>query len=154
MSYKGRSPTYYNRKPWAKFFNSILSRCTYKSHPYCKKGIKNYLTMDDVEFLWNRDKAWLLKRPSLDRKDSKGNYTLDNCRFIEWWDNVTSFKKPKPIKQMDLDGRVIKVWRSISQAVRELNFNERNLYAVLNKTGIRKQLNGFTFEYIIKGDSQ
>lgn len=36
------------------------------------------MTIEDFEYLWNRDKAWLLEKPSIDREDNDGN-----CRFIE-----------------------------------------------------------------------
>ena len=39
--------------------------------------------MEDVEKLWFRDKAYNLKQPSMDRRDSDKHYTFNNCRFIE-----------------------------------------------------------------------
>lgn len=72
---------YLKRNPWAKTMQRVRHRC----HPkrgYGKRGIKCLLTMAQVKFLWFRDNAFLLKRPSIDRKNG-GNYTLRNCRFIE-----------------------------------------------------------------------
>ena len=76
---------YYKRNPWAKTMQRIRHRC----HPergYGKRGIKCFLTMAQVKFLWFRDKAFLLKKPSIDRKNG-GNYILRNCRFIELKEN-------------------------------------------------------------------
>jgi DNA-binding XRE family transcriptional regulator len=79
---------YLFNNPWQNTYKNIITRCSYKKHSYFKRGIKNFLTSNDVRFLWFRDKAYLLKQPSIDRKDSKGNYTLKNCRFIEMKENL------------------------------------------------------------------
>lgn len=55
---------------------------------YGGKGIKCLLSFEDVMNLWNRDKANLLSRPTIDRIDPNGNYKLENCRFIENSENV------------------------------------------------------------------
>ena len=55
---------------------------------YGGRGIKNYLSLEDLEFLWQRDAARLMLRPSIDRVDINGHYTLENCRYIEFGENV------------------------------------------------------------------
>jgi hypothetical protein len=55
---------------------------------YYKHGIKLFMTPEDFKFLWFRDKAYALDRPSIDRIDPKGHYTLDNCRYIELLENI------------------------------------------------------------------
>lgn len=84
----------YNKEhPWFRFYKSIWTRCSNPkcgSYPrYGGKGIKNFLQGNDLKFLWNRDKAYLLKQPSIHRKDSNDHYTLDNCGFIELVDNIS-----------------------------------------------------------------
>src|SRR5262249_7081390 len=71
---------------------SINARCL---HPgsngykrYGGRGIKNLLTLPDLIFMWHRDGAAKMKRPSIDRIDNDGNYTLTNCRFMELSDNI------------------------------------------------------------------
>ena len=70
----------------------IHSRCTnskccnYKY--YGGRGIKNYLTKDNIKELWFRDKAYNMIKPSIDRKDNDGNYEISNCQFIELSENV------------------------------------------------------------------
>lgn len=48
----------------------------------------NFLTLEDVRFLWNRDKADAMKHPTIDRVDGYGHYILSNCCFIERSDNL------------------------------------------------------------------
>lgn len=73
--------------PWYKAYYRIINRTV--SRPRGKYlTIKNYLTIADLKYLWFRDKGDLLKSPSIDRIDAKGNYTLENCRFIERSENV------------------------------------------------------------------
>ena len=70
---------YIQRKPWAKNLSSIYGRLGKKGY----KNVKTYLTLEDIETLWVRDKAHLMKTPTLDRTDSSKDYYFDNCRFIE-----------------------------------------------------------------------
>jgi uncharacterized CHY-type Zn-finger protein len=85
--YKKTKAENYIRVRW----NAINNRCYNKSHNkykyYGGKGINNWLTISDLKFLWIRDNASSLMRPSIDRVDSKGDYTLANCRFIELSEN-------------------------------------------------------------------
>ena len=75
-------------KPWLKTYERAYSRCTYKDNAYYKRGIKFYMTKDDFKELWFRDKAYLLKRPSIDRIDTNGHYIKENCRYIELHENL------------------------------------------------------------------
>lgn len=71
---------------------TINHRCNSPKHCsyrwYGGRGIKNFLTFEDVKFLWFRDGAWAMKRPTIDRRECDGDYTFDNCRFIPHADNV------------------------------------------------------------------
>ena len=55
---------------------------------YGGKGIKCLLSLEELKFIWARDLGDLMYRPTVDRIDSNGNYTLDNCRILEHVDNV------------------------------------------------------------------
>lgn len=83
------------KHPWYKTHIHIMERCTYGEKTcstyasYGGRGIKNFLTIKDLEYLWHRDKAWRLERPSIDRINSNGHYTVRNCRYIELSENIS-----------------------------------------------------------------
>ena len=78
---------YNNLNPWKRIIGNINHRINTvdkKIAPYYKdKGIKNYLTKEDIEFLWKRDNASMMLNPEIDRKNSDNDYILENCQFIE-----------------------------------------------------------------------
>lgn len=80
-----------NAPKWVKTYYRILDRCNYKKgisyHKYGGKGVKCLITKDELKYLWFRDKAMDMKRPSIDRIDSCGNYELSNCRYMELSEN-------------------------------------------------------------------
>ncbi len=88
--------------PWEQSYYMAKDRCTNTKRRsyryYGAQGIKFELTLDDVRMIWFRDKAYELKQPSIDRKDTYGNYSLGNCRFIEMVENSRRPKR-KRIKE-------------------------------------------------------
>lgn len=80
------------KKPWYESWKSAVRRCTDPNHKsygrYGGRGIQFLLTKDEVSFLWTRDRAHLIEKPRLDRKEVDGHYCLDNCRFISEADNI------------------------------------------------------------------
>ena len=66
--------------------NSIKKRCKFWPG-YLRRGTKNFLTLDDLKFLWEKDKAYKLRWASIDRINNNGDYNLENCRFIEMKEN-------------------------------------------------------------------
>lgn len=73
--------------PWMKHYVSARRRCVdIKSNRYKYyggKGIKFLLTSAEIKLLWFRDKAHLMKQPTIDRIETDYNYQYSNCRFIE-----------------------------------------------------------------------
>ena len=74
------------KHPWCISYRNARERCK-PTGLYGKRGIKFNMTIPDFKELWFRDKAWLLKRPSIDRINAKGDYIKSNCRFIELSEN-------------------------------------------------------------------
>ena len=68
-------------------YRKSVARCKHEPS-YVRKGIKNFLLPIYVEYLYFRDRGWLLKKHSIDRIDNDGDYTLKNCQFIELLDNM------------------------------------------------------------------
>jgi hypothetical protein len=134
--------------PWRRPLMGAKQRCENPNNSYYKdwggRGIEFHLTMADGEYLWNRDKAWLLQNPSLDRKDNDGNYIVDNCRFIEMEINRIKDKEI-PIIQYDLQMNFIKEWKSIAEACRKLHLNLGSVHDVLNRK--RNHTHKFIFRY-------
>jgi hypothetical protein len=87
-----RKIRYLLKTPWYVSMASARQRCNDKKSKdykaYGGKGIKFLMTSNEVKILWFRDKAYEMKQPSLDRKNSKGNYEFSNCRFMELIDNI------------------------------------------------------------------
>lgn len=87
MATKTAHRKYWGNNPWMSHYQSARDRCNRKKnahyHLYGGKGIKFLMTTKDFKFLWYRDKAYLMKQPSIDRINSKMSYTFDNCQFIE-----------------------------------------------------------------------
>lgn len=87
-----RRQKYRKLRPWTRFVEWARRRCKDGEskwfHFYAKKGIRCEMNAADAKFLWERDGAANLKRPSLDRINNLKNYSRENCRFIEFNDNA------------------------------------------------------------------
>lgn len=140
--------------PWMRNYYSAKGRCSNpKSTGYRRyggRGIKFLLTKDEIKEMWFRDKAYLMKRASLDRIDNNGHYFKENCRFLETRDNALKDSHMHPVSQYDLNGNLIKVWRSVNDAVVNGGFLKGNLWKVL--TGRRTKIKGYRFEYVNQKD--
>jgi len=50
---------------------------------YGGRGIGCFLTVEDIKKLWSRDGAGGMESPTIDRIDNDGDYTFNNCRYLE-----------------------------------------------------------------------
>lgn len=83
--------------PWVSHLENMSQRCNNPNCPdykwYGGRGIRCLLKLKDVHYLWFRDKAYLMKNPSVDRIDNNKNYSLTNCKFIEILQNIKKGNK-------------------------------------------------------------
>ena len=145
---------YYRKYPWKNILVSIKQRCnnpndiSYKY--YGLKGRKCRITSEELEFLWFRDKAYDMDMPSIDRKKSNKDYTLDNCQFIEFKNNVIKGNREshiKPILQSDLNGKFIKKFNSIIEASLICNIDQSNISKCCRKIPNYKTCGGYKWKY-------
>jgi hypothetical protein len=83
-----KAKIYRKNNPWAKKWATIDSRCNGNTGSesikyYLEKGIKNLLTFNNLKYLWFRDKAYNMRKPSIHRKNRNKDYTMQNCEFKE-----------------------------------------------------------------------
>jgi hypothetical protein len=138
----------YNKKnPWAKHYKHLSTRCGHKKSSYRKRGIKNFLNTAQVKFLWFRDKAYLMKQPSIDRINGEGNYTLKNCRFLEFKDNLSRDRivGRKRISQFSKEGKFIKNWIGVRETAKIIKRSNRGLSTCL--VGRQKTCGGYIWKY-------
>jgi len=117
---------YRKKYPYCRTLESIKQRCT---NPNCERypryggrGIKCLITKEEIKELWFRDKAYLMEKPSIDREDNDGNYTFDNCQYMEFAENTVKDRN-KRVGQFDISGILIKEWDSIKSAKECLHVN-------------------------------
>jgi hypothetical protein len=79
---------HFAENPWNEHWKCARFRCVYPYSQNFKNGIKFDMTKEDFKELWFRDKAYLLKRPSIDRIVPEVGYVKSNCRFIELSENA------------------------------------------------------------------
>ena len=145
---------YRTKYPWKRSHESAKRRCTNKKSNryknYGGRGIKCLITVEEIKELWFRDEAYDMKIPTIDRKDNDGNYTVNNCRFIE--KSINSSKdKYKPVDQYNLQGNFIRSWKSATEIKRTLGYLNGNISSAC--MGRYKQAYGFIWR-LNKGEDE
>lgn len=143
-----RGKKWKQKYPWKRTLSQIKQRCyntnNIKYKDWGGRGIKCLITSEELKQLWFRDKAYLLNKPSIDRKDNNGNYTLKNCRYIELSENCCRNHRKK-INQYDLDGIFIREWKSGRIIQRILGIANTSISSVC--LGKRKSAGGFIWKF-------
>ena len=93
-----------NSKRLTALYNGMKTRCNNPKDAhyqyYGGKGVQVIMTKEEVADLWLRDKAYLMKKPTIDRIDSDGNYEVSNCRFVEHSINILAKRLPDEVRHI------------------------------------------------------
>lgn len=150
-----------NNRPWINSYNNAKQRCENPNNPnypwWGARGIQFLLSKKECARLWERDNASQMKFPTIDRIDNNGNYTFNNCQFLENVDNSekdryghwmkNKFIKYTKIGQYSLTGNLIKIWKSQGEASRELNLSQGDISHCINGKKV-KQVGGYLWKKI------
>lgn len=96
---------YVKNNPWSRNRQKMLARCKHNpAYNGERRKIEVQMTMKDVKNMWFRDKAYLMKQPSINREDTSLHYSVDNCCFMELNENQRQPRDVYPEKDI-LKGR-------------------------------------------------
>ena len=96
---------YRKKYAWQRVLEYIKQRCNYPKNDnykyYGGKGIKCRITAQELKELWIRDKAYLMEKPSISRKNHDKDYILNNCKFIELSENSRESIQRNKLKRIN-----------------------------------------------------
>ena len=140
--------------PWKITLTSIKQRCNNPKNKefkdYGGRGIKCLITEAELKTLWIRDNACVMESPSIDRKDNDGNYTFDNCHYVEFGVNSAERNKrvsSKPVLQLDKNKNIIKEWASLTLASNHYKVSVSAIYNAINHKRNTYFCKGFMWRY-------
>lgn len=114
---------------------------------YSKKWFSNWL-LNNPEFhrlydMWVLSKYEKNFKPSVDRKRDELSYTEYNIQLLTWKENNL---KRKMVIQLDLNGKYIADYKSLSEACRKNNISNSGSISDVCK-GHRKSAGGFIWKF-------
>lgn len=83
---------YKAKNPWIIFYYLAKHRVKQSKGHYFSRGLIFDMAVEDFKEMWFRDKAYEMKKPSVDRIDGFIGYIKSNCRFLELEENL---RRPK-----------------------------------------------------------
>ena len=136
------------KSPWLRHYYNARNRPKRYSN-YSR--IKFLMSREDFKFIWVRDNASLMKRPSVDRIDNNGNYELSNCKFIELAENnrrrvFNNIVKCPKVGQFTKDGDLINIFDNPKYASRETKICDTGIY--LNLKNKQSHAGGYVWKFI------
>lgn len=112
---------------------AIKNRCNNPNDPhysnYGGRGIKCSLSRKELEFIWKRDGAEKMIKPTVDRIDNNGHYSFNNCRIIESRKNILKGWKDATISLKEKT-------KVVSKIKKYLKKNKMNPYRLALKLGL------------------
>lgn len=138
--------------PWKFTLYNIKTRCNNPKgteyNRYGGRGIKCLITEEELKVLWFRDKAYEMDWPSIDRRNNNGDYTFENCRYIEFKFNRKNKRKTnRPILQVNRDGIIIKEWESLTKAAKHFNVSIQGIFNAINHKRNTYFCKGYMWRY-------
>ena len=74
---------YRKSHPWSITWENINSRVKGYGGRTDYVHLENCLSLKQLRYLWFRDKAFKMDKPSLHRKNNQKGYTVRNCEYVE-----------------------------------------------------------------------
>lgn len=112
---------------WYKHYGYAWTRAKRKNREFNMRPL-------DFKYLWYRDKADQLKRPSIDRKNNAIGYLRSNCRFIELSENSRNGNRKHSDAQVI---RMRKDYEELGFTLRQIsekyNVNKNTLFLILKR---------------------
>jgi hypothetical protein len=88
--------------------------------------------------------------PSIDRLDESKGYCFNNIRLVTWQENNEKehHRQSKKVNQYTLDGKYIKTWNSITDALKALGKSIRDSHISLSCKGEQNHTFGYQWRYL------
>ena len=132
-----------------KIWQNMKTRCYYPSH----KSYVNYggagITVcpewkDSFHTFWEDMREGYEEHLTIDRKDPKGNYCKENCRWIPLAENSGRSRAKKTVQLSMEDGSLIKIWNNAREAGLALGIDTSSIAKVCN--GKKNSAGGFCWK--------
>jgi hypothetical protein len=128
-----------------------------RGHPqptYTFEELKEwFISQPNFKKLW---KAWKNSgyntqlSPSVDRLDDSKGYSFDNIRLVTWYENCKKGidNKKRKVNQYDLEGKYLKTFNSISDALRYLGKRTKASHITRCCKGEQNHTFGYQWRYL------